>query len=73
MSVGHVCLYQTLSRELVLEPNSIRKRYPRLVFCIVGLKVHLKDHFPWIWVHDFKVDTPTQSKENVQRLNISAP
>ena len=31
---------------LCLIPNSVRKRYQHLVFCIVGLKVDLEDHFP---------------------------
>ena len=30
---------------LCLNPNSIRKRYPHLVFCIAALKVDLEDHF----------------------------
>ena len=57
---------------LCVNPNSTRKRYPHLVFCIVGLKVDLEDHFSWIWVHDFKVDTPSGEKKSYGRY-ISAP
>ena len=42
MSVGRAHLSHTFSRELVFEANSIRKRYPHLVFCIVGLKGGLR-------------------------------
>ena len=36
----------SLKNPFTSSPNSIRNRYPLLVFCIVGLKVNLKDHFP---------------------------
>ena len=46
MRAGHVCLYHTLSRELVLEPQLDQKEMSASGFRIVGLKVNLKDHFP---------------------------
>ena len=59
---------------LCLNPNSIRKRYPHLVFCIVGLKVDLEDHFPWIWVHDFAVlRSFTRTHLHTCKNGISAP
>ena len=59
---------------LCLNPNSIRKRYPHLVFCIVGLKVDLEDHFPWIWVHDFAVlRSFTRTHLHMSKNGISAP
>ena len=63
MSAVHVCLYHTVSRELVGEPQLDQKKISASGFCIVGLKVDLKDHFPWIWVRDFKVNTPTGGKK----------
>ena len=47
MSVGHARL--SLSHfqvNLCLNPNSIRKSYPHLVFCIVALKVKFEGPFP---------------------------
>ena len=59
---------------LCLNPNSIRKRYPHLVFCIVGLKVDLEDHFPWIWVHDFAVlRSFTRPHLHTSKSSVSAP
>ena len=46
---------ECFQENLCVNPNSIRKRYPHLVFCIVALKVNLEDHFPWTRVHDFAV------------------
>ena len=48
MSVGHVRLYHTFSRELVFELQLVKKRYPHLVFYMVRLEVNLKDQFPSI-------------------------
>ena len=53
--VGHARLSLTFSRELVREPQLDQKRYPHLVFCIVGLKVDLKDHCLGVQVHAFAV------------------
>ena len=59
---------------LCLNPNSIRKSYPHLVFCIVGLKVDLEDHFPWIWVHDLAVlRSFTRTHLHTSKNGISAP
>ena len=44
MSVGHAPLNTHFQENLCVNPNSTRKRYPHLVFCIVGLKVDVKDH-----------------------------
>ena len=57
-----------------LNPNSIRKSYPHLVFCIVGLKVDLEDHFSWIWVHDLAVlRSFTRTHLHTSKNGISAP
>ena len=70
-------MHASLSRfqvNLCLIPNSVRKRYPHLVFCIVGLKVDLEDHFPWIWVQDFAVlRSFTRPHLHTSKSSVSAP
>ena len=57
---------------LVLEFQLDQKKISALIFCIVGLKVNLKDHLPWIWVNDLKVDTPIGVKNPTTRNHFRA-
>ena len=73
LSVGHARLSHTFSRELAFEPSLIRKIYPRLVFCTVGLKESLEDHVPRILEHDFRWTHQFEVKKILRPINICGP